>query len=146
MRLRLELGGRNLSEHADNVTAACEAHPTDLTVDPFAVAADDDPGRISRDLRADDLLSEDLLRAPAILGCDERREVPPAAVAHELPRSRVQPAHDARAVEHVARDRDRLERLLDVGVERFEAGWPAVCRSRDTGRRSSSTCFTSTSS
>src|SRR6476659_3131698 len=133
---RLELPARHLAEHADDVAAPREAHGAHLALEALSVRADDHARRVGCALAADDLLCEDLPRMPSVPGGDDGRELTSAAIADELACRRVQPADDARRVDHVARDADRLERLLDVGVELLQ---PGHAPSRLTGSRRSST-------
>src|SRR6478752_786867 len=94
-RLPLDRPLRHLAEDADDMPAARQADPADLTIEPLAVRADDHhPARICGDLVSDDLLREHLPPPPAIFGGQDRGELAAAAIADESPCGGVHPADD----------------------------------------------------
>ena len=119
-RGRRVLDVRHLAEDADHPIALHQRHRAELDTDPLAVGADHDDLRVRRAVRDRDVAGEDLPRAAGLLRCDDRSELPAAHVADQAACRLVQPADDARPVDHVARDVDRLEGRLDVPADRLQ--------------------------
>ena len=100
---------------------AHERHGADLHGHPRAGGRDQDAGRVRGRGGAEHLPGEQLACAPAVLGRDDGGEVATANIADEPLGGRVEPPDDSRLVEHVARDADVLQSLLDVAAD-FQAG------------------------
>ena len=111
---------RNLPEDADDPVALAKRHGAQLDPDALTVGAHDDDLRVLRPAGAGDVLREDLSRPSGLLGRDDGGELPPAYVADEPFRRRVEPADDPGPVDDVARDVDRLQGALDVAADRAE--------------------------
>ena len=110
----------HLPEDPDHPVALHQRHGAQLDTDALAVGADHHDLRVRRPVRAADVAGEDLPRAAGLLRRDHRGELPAAHIADEAARGLVQPADDARPVDDVARDVDRLEGRLDVPADRLQ--------------------------
>ena len=122
LRLRRSLVAY-LPEDTHDSTAAVERHRADVDLHAITVGIDDhDVVMIGGLCRSGDLACERLARATHLFGCDHRGELPPDDVADDPLCRRVRPANDAGVVDHVARNVDVLQRMLDVGVHRIECG------------------------
>ena len=108
-------------EDADHPFTVHERCRADLHGHPRAGGRDQDGRRLRGRGGAEHLLGEQLAGAPAVLGRDNGGEVSTANIADESLGCRIDPPDDSRLVEHVARDADVLQSLLDVAAD-FQAG------------------------
>src|SRR5262249_51406360 len=97
-----------------------QRHRADLHGDVLALGVDDG-NRGIRHLRvAENLPREQLPRSPSVFGRHNRGELTSDLIADHHSRRLIHPADDPRAVDHVARHVDVLERPFEVGSHRLE--------------------------
>ena len=105
------------SEHSDDAFTVFQRDRADVEHETRTTGGDQDAGRLGRRRRAEHLAREELACPTPFLGADDGREVPPADVAEQALRRRVDPPDNPVSVEHVAGDRDSGQGLLDVAAE-----------------------------
>ena len=66
-----------LAEDSDDLIARIQRDGADLDADPLTVLLEENGLRVGARGRAGDLLGEQLPRAEGLLGCADRRELPP---------------------------------------------------------------------
>jgi hypothetical protein len=122
-------------EDPDHPFAAHERYRADLEGEARPVPRHQNAGCVRRRFTAEHLPGEELARARAILGRDDRREVPAANITDETLGCRVDPADPSCRVEHVARDANAVQSTLDIAADQvFHSDAPYTPR-RPHGRR-----------
>src|SRR5262245_54909183 len=97
MRSRRRLLGRagQLAEDADDVATALERHGADVDVDPLPARVEENGLGVGHLDGTQNLLREELTGATSLLARNDRRVVPPANIAEQTQRRRVDPANDS---------------------------------------------------
>jgi hypothetical protein len=113
----------DLAEDADHMAiAATERNRADLDGHPLAVRVDQHDLVVRAGWWSDKVPGEDLPRTARFLGRDDRGELAATHVSHDLARRWIQPADDPVPVDHVSRDADPGDGVLDIAAGRVELG------------------------
>ena len=113
-RRLVDLDVDDLPEHPDHLIAVSQGNGADVDRDALAVEPHDDDFVVGALDGSGHVAREDLPSAASLLRREDGRELPSAHVADDLPRRRVDPAHDAVTVDHVRGHADLLQRAGDV--------------------------------
>ena len=138
VRRRRRVVGASLEqpEHADHPLAAHQRHRTDLHRHPRTAGRDQNTRRVRGRGAAEHLPGKQLAGTPAVLGRHDGREVATANITEKPLRRRIDPPHDPRRVEDIARNTDTVQSPLDITAHcqpRHHHRSVADSRRQDTG-------------